>query len=76
MAMSQVIENDRTSEVAIFVRLIRMVNDDSWMNRWPGSLFGRTAIGRTTIVALAMNDPDVIRVRRSLIEEGLFPRVD
>jgi hypothetical protein len=27
------------------------------------------------IVVLAMNDPDVIRVRRSLIEEGLFPPV-
>jgi hypothetical protein len=38
-------------------------------------LIGRTAIGRTTIVVLAMNDPDVIRVRRSLIEEGLFPPV-
>jgi hypothetical protein len=34
---------------------------------------GRTAIGRTTIVVPAMNDPDVIQVRRSLIEEGPFP---
>jgi HNH endonuclease len=42
--------------------------------RWNGPyLIGRTAIGRTTIVVLAMNDPNVIRVRRSLIEEGLFP---
>ena len=41
--------------------------------RWDGPyLIGRTAIGRTTIVVLAMNDRDVIRVRRSLIEEGLF----
>jgi hypothetical protein len=39
-------------------------------------LFGRTAIRRTTDVVLAMNDPDVIWVRRSLIEEGLFPPVD
>jgi hypothetical protein len=36
-------------------------------------LIGQTAVGRTTIVVLAMNHPDVIRVRRSLIEEGLFP---
>jgi HNH endonuclease len=42
--------------------------------RWDGPyLIGRTAIGRTTIVVLAMNHSDVIRVRRSLIEEGLFP---
>jgi hypothetical protein len=41
--------------------------------RWDGPyLIGRTAIGRTTILVLAMNDPDVIQVRRSLIEEGLF----
>jgi hypothetical protein len=44
--------------------------------RWNGPyLIGRTAIGRTSIVVLAMNDPDVVRVRRSLIEEGLFPPV-
>ncbi len=43
--------------------------------RWDGPyLRGRTAIGRTTIVVLAMNHPDVVRVRRSLIEEGLFPQ--
>jgi hypothetical protein len=42
--------------------------------RWVGPhLIGRTAIGRTTILVLAMNDPDVVRVRRSLIEEGCFP---
>jgi len=42
--------------------------------RWKGPyLVGRTAIGRTTIFVLAMNDPDAVRVRRSLIEEGLFP---
>lgn len=44
--------------------------------RWDGAyLIGRTAVGRTTIAVLAMNDPDVIKVRRSLIEEGLFPPV-
>lgn len=42
--------------------------------RWDGPyLIGRTAIGRTTVAVLAMNDPDIVRVRRSLIEEGLFP---
>ena len=45
--------------------------------RWNGpNLIGRIAIGRATVVVvLAMNHPDVIRVRRSLIEEGLFPPV-
>ncbi len=44
--------------------------------RWSGPyLIGRTAIGRTTVAVLAMNDPDVVRVRRSLTEEGLFPPV-
>ena len=42
--------------------------------RWHAPyLIGRTAIGRTTIAVLIMNDPDVVRVLRSLIEEGLFP---
>jgi hypothetical protein len=45
--------------------------------RWDGPyLIGLTAVGRTTIVVLAMNDPDVIRDRRSLIEEGLFPPIE
>jgi hypothetical protein len=42
--------------------------------RWDGPyLVGQTAIGRTTIIVLAMNHLEVIRVRRSLIEEGVFP---
>ena len=42
--------------------------------RWDGPyLVGRTDIGRTTVAVLAMNDADVVRVRRSLIEEGLLP---
>jgi hypothetical protein len=41
---------------------------------WNGpELRGRTAIGRTTIIVLVMNHRDVIAVRRSLIEERLFP---
>src|SRR5262249_22546398 len=44
--------------------------------RWDGPYpIGRTGVGRTTVVVLAMNDPDVIQVRRSLIEEGLFPPI-
>ena len=42
--------------------------------RWNGPyLVGRTAVGRVTVAVLAMNDPDVIEVRETLIAEGLFP---
>jgi len=45
--------------------------------RWAGPfLIGKTAIGRTTVAVLAMNDPAVIEVREALIEEGLFPPAD
>jgi hypothetical protein len=37
---------------------------------------GRTAIGRVTVVVLAMNHPDAVRARQELIEEGVFPPVD
>lgn len=41
--------------------------------RWVGPvLVGRTAVGRVTVVVLAMNDPDLLEVRRALIEEGIF----
>jgi hypothetical protein len=44
---------------------------------WDGPLLvGRTAIGRVTIVVLAMNDPDAVRARKELIEEEVFPRTD
>lgn len=36
-------------------------------------LVGKTAIGRTTIVVLAMNDPVMVALRQELIEQGLFP---
>ncbi len=36
-------------------------------------LVGRTAVGRTTIVVLAMNDPDAVTARQELIEEGVYP---
>src|SRR5437867_3888116 len=42
--------------------------------RWNGALIaGRTAVGRATVVVLAMNDPDLVAVREALIEEGRFP---
>lgn len=36
-------------------------------------LAGKTAIGRTTIVVLAMNDPVMVALRQELIDQGLFP---
>ena len=42
--------------------------------RWDGfEIIGRTAIGRTTIEVLGMNDNYCIRLRRSLAESGRFP---
>jgi len=44
--------------------------------RWEQDrLVGRTPIGRTTIRVLAMNGPYLVRLRRELMEEGLFPFV-
>jgi hypothetical protein len=36
-------------------------------------LLGKTAIGRTTVSILAMNDGDMIDLRSTLQEEGAFP---
>jgi hypothetical protein len=42
--------------------------------RWQGPLLvGRTAVGRTTIRVLAMNDPFLFGLRAELLDEGLFP---
>ena len=42
--------------------------------RWEGPLVcGRTAYGRATVVTLAMNDPMVVTVRETLIQEGVLP---
>jgi hypothetical protein len=42
---------------------------------WNGpQLAGRTAIGRTTIQVLGINEPDAIRVRAALMEEGLLEK--
>jgi hypothetical protein len=40
---------------------------------WHGvQLSGLTAIGRTTVMVLSINDQDRVDVRRELIAEGLF----
>jgi hypothetical protein len=41
--------------------------------RWHGPhVVGQTAIGRVTVMVLAMNASELVEVRRSLIEEGIF----
>ena len=43
--------------------------------RWRGPvLLGRTAVGRTTVSVLNINDPDAVATRDALIEAGLFPQ--
>jgi hypothetical protein len=45
-----------------------------WHFRWDGPvLVGRTAIARTTIAVLAINGPDALAHRQSLIEETGSP---
>lgn len=49
---------------------------DYWAGHfeWNGpELVGRTAIGRTTIPVLDVNDPDEVMRRSALMEEGVFP---
>ena len=42
--------------------------------RWDGPvLIGRTAIGRTTIAVLNINEPEAVATRAVLIDAGLFP---
>ncbi len=36
-------------------------------------LVGRTAVGRATVMLLAVNHPDYVVLRESLIAEGVFP---
>lgn len=41
--------------------------------RYEGAvLVGKTPVGRVTIKVLAMNDPNVVRLREMLIREGVF----
>lgn len=58
-------------------RLTRLFNPrrHSWSKhfRWDGAvLIGRTAIGRTTVEVLAINDPIRVALRREMIDQGLF----
>jgi hypothetical protein len=49
---------------------------DRWREHfaWQGVvLIGLTAVGRTTIQVLAINDRDVVEARETLIAEGRFP---
>jgi hypothetical protein len=49
---------------------------DRWREHfaWQGAvLIGLTAVGRTTIRVLAMNDPVVVAIREALIGDGRFP---
>jgi hypothetical protein len=34
---------------------------------------GLTSVGRVTVMVLDLNNPDVVAVRRALIDEGCFP---
>lgn len=41
---------------------------------WQGAvLVGKSAVGRTTVEVLAMNDPARIALRQELMDQGLFP---
>jgi len=48
---------------------------DTWREhfaRKSALLRGKTAIGRTAVAVLDINDPDVIAIRQSLMDEGVF----
>jgi hypothetical protein len=50
---------------------------DRWAEhfRWDGAvLAGTTAIGRATILVLAINRPEQVQLREHLMDAGLFPR--
>jgi hypothetical protein len=38
-------------------------------------IIGKTAVGRTTVEVLAMNDPDRVALREELIEQGLLDTI-
>ena len=48
---------------------------DQWTDHfeWHGvTLVGKTAVGRTTVEVLAINDADSVAVREALRDEGIF----
>jgi hypothetical protein len=47
-----------------------------WPADRPGELIGKTAIGRATVTALRINDPDMVGLRVLLAELTLFPEVN
>lgn len=47
-----------------------------WSSANTGELLGKTATGRATIHCLRINDPDMIELRRLLIELGLFSEAE
>lgn len=58
-----------------FVRLFHP-RRDQWRRhfRWHGArLVGKTPIGRATVLFLGINLPHRVRLRRRLINEGVFP---
>ncbi len=59
-------------------QIVRLFNPrrHKWQRhfRWDGPiLVGLTSIGRATVDVLEINDYDRVRLRQSLIEEGVFP---
>jgi hypothetical protein len=59
-------------------KIVRLFNPrrHKWQHHfaWVGPrLVGRTAIGRTTVVVLAINDPERVGLREALIDSGDFP---
>lgn len=60
--------------------LTRLFNPrtDSWDEHFTWSahiVVGRTAVGRTTVRVLAMNEPVIRAVRAALLAEGAFPPI-
>lgn len=50
---------------------------DRWADHFRlegGQILGRTSAGRATVRCLAMNDANVVSLRRALIAGGVFPR--
>jgi hypothetical protein len=66
-----------TGQTAPFFHPRQDVWDDhfEWSAERPRELVGKTPVGRATVAALGINDPDMIALRILLAELGLFPEV-
>jgi hypothetical protein len=64
-----------TGEVVRFYHPRQHVWDDhfQWDPAGSGELAGKTPTGRATVLALRIDDPDMVRLRFLLAELGLFP---